>query len=241
MPTDEPELVWIIRHTDTEWSASMRHTGRTDIPLSATGREAASRLRRRLAGIRFASVVCSPLRRARETAELAGLVCSRESDDLLEWDYGDYEGLTTAEIRRERPGWDMWRDGTPGGEDAAAVGARVDAVLAELAGPPGGGAGDRGRAGGGRVRGDEGGRAGSGASGAAGGGAGGAAGDAEGAAGGGATQIALVAHAHVLRVLTARWLGLPPADGALFELEPGGVGRLGYERERRVLRGWDCA
>jgi broad specificity phosphatase PhoE len=190
-PSRGPELLWIIRHTDTEWSADMRHTGRTDVPLSAVGRDAASRLRERLAGIHFASVVCSPLRRAKQTAELAGLACSRESAGLLEWDYGDYEGLTTVEIRRERPGWDMWRDGTPGGEDAAAVGARVDAVLAQLTSDAGGG------------------------------------------------PIALVAHAHVLRVLSARWLGLPPADGALFALEPGGIGRLGYERERRVLCGWD--
>jgi probable phosphoglycerate mutase len=187
-------VVWIVRHTDTEWSVSLRHTGRTDLPLSAAGREAAGRLRERLAAVEFAAVLCSPMRRARETASLAGLHCTSEVAGLLEWDYGGYEGLTTVEIRRGRPGWDMWRDGTPGGEDAADVGARVDAVLAGLE--------DAGL----DPRTDE---------------------------------IGLVAHGHVLRVLTARWLGLPPADGSLFALEPGGIGRLGYERDRRVLSGWD--
>ncbi len=189
-------MVWIVRHTDTEWSASLRHTGRTDLPLSAAGREAAAGLRERLGAVDFAAVICSPMRRARETAELAGLRCTREEADLAEWDYGDYEGLTTVEIRRARPGWDMWRDGTPGGEDAADVGGRADAVLGGL---DGGGLDPR------------------------------------------VDEIGLVAHGHVLRVLTARWLGLPPADGALFALEPGGVGRLGYERDRRVLWGWDLA
>jgi broad specificity phosphatase PhoE len=224
-------MLWIIRHADTDWSASMRHTGRTDVPLSAAGRDAARRLGERVAGTHFTSVVCSPLRRAKETAKLAGLQCTRESDDLLEWDYGDYEGLTTVEIRRTRPGWDMWRDGTPGGEDAACVGARVDAVLAEVAGVGryAGGVGESGGDGraGGEGRAGDAGRAGDE----------GPAGDV--GPGGGGGQIALVAHAHVLRVLTARWLGLPPADGALFALEPGGIGRLGYERERRVLCGLD--
>jgi probable phosphoglycerate mutase len=194
-------VIWIVRHTDTEWSASLRHTGRTDLPLSPAGRDEAAGLRGRLGGVDFAAVISSPLRRARQTAELAGVVCTREDDDLVEWDYGDYEGLTTVEIRQHHPGWDMWRDGTPGGEDAAAVGARVDRVLARLAGSA----------------------------------------DASGPPPGsdGAGEILLVAHAHVLRVLSARWLGLPPADGALFVLAPGGIGRLGYERERKVLCAWD--
>jgi broad specificity phosphatase PhoE len=202
-------VIWVIRHADTDWSAELRHTGRTDVPLSAAGRDAAGRLGQRLSGIEFAQVICSPLRRATETAELAGLVCTSESTNLEEWDYGDYEGLTTVEIHRRRPDWDMWRDGAPGGEDAAAVGARVDAVLAGLAG----GAGGAGDAGGGGGTGD---------------------------AGGGVLPVALVAHGHVLRVLTSRWLGLPPSDGALFALEPAGIGHLGHERDRRVLCGWDC-
>ena len=129
------ELV-IVRHADTDWTASGQHTGRTDIPLNADGRAKAGSLRERLAGRRFVAVWSSPLRRALETAMLAGFEPS-ERDDLMEWDYGDYEGLTSAQIREHRPGWDLWRDGCPGGETAADVGRRAEAVLAAL--PAGGG------------------------------------------------------------------------------------------------------
>jgi broad specificity phosphatase PhoE len=123
----------IVRHADTEWTVSGRHTGRTDIPLSGAGRQKAAALAPRLAGRSFAAVWSSPRSRARETARLAGFDAVVH-DELAEWDYGDYEGLTTAQIVERRPGWDLWRDGCPGGEDAVAVGARADAMLAKL--PP---------------------------------------------------------------------------------------------------------
>jgi broad specificity phosphatase PhoE len=123
--------VWLLRHAETEWSRNGRHTGRTDIPLTDEGREVAKALRARLAGQAFALVLCSPLSRARETAQLAGLECSGLRDDLLEWDYGEYEGITTPQIREQRPDWYLWRDGTPGGESPADVAARVDRVIAE--------------------------------------------------------------------------------------------------------------
>jgi broad specificity phosphatase PhoE len=123
--------VWLVRHAETEWSRTGKHTGRTDIPLTDNGREVARSLRPRLEGHAFALVLCSPLARARETAKLAGLECSGLRDDLLEWDYGEYEGITTPEIRERRPGWYLWRDGMPGGETADDVGARCDRVIAE--------------------------------------------------------------------------------------------------------------
>jgi len=115
------------------WSRDGRHTGRTDIPLTERGREGASGLAERLCGRRFELVLVSPATRARETCELCGLgEQAQVRAELLEWDYGDYEGLTTPEIRVQRPGWLLWRDGCPGGESAADVGARADRVLAEL-------------------------------------------------------------------------------------------------------------
>ncbi|MCW3067310.1 MAG: histidine phosphatase family protein [Solirubrobacterales bacterium] len=125
--------VLLIRHAETEWSRSGQHTGRTDIPLTERGRELARRLAPVLAGREFALVLSSPLSRARETCELAGLGDrARTRDDLMEWDYGEYEGLTTPQIREQRPDWSLWRDGCPGGETAADVGARVDRVIAEV-------------------------------------------------------------------------------------------------------------
>jgi len=179
------ELV-IVRHADTDWTASGQHTGRTDLPLNDAGRAKALGLRRLLGGRSFAAVWSSPLSRARETADLVGFT-PQHRPELVEWDYGDYEGLTTPQIREQRPDWDLWRDGCPDGEDAAAVGTRADAVLAML--PP---------------RGD----------------------------------VVVFSHGHMLRVLTARWLGLPAADGALFALAPGAVGVLGHEQARRVLAAW---
>jgi broad specificity phosphatase PhoE len=124
--------VWLLRHAETEWSRTGKHTGRTDIPLTDKGREVASSLRARLQGHGFALVLCSPLSRARETAQLAGLEPSALNDDLLEWDYGEYEGLTTPEIREHRPDWYLWRDGAPGGESPDDVAARCDRAIAEL-------------------------------------------------------------------------------------------------------------
>ncbi len=125
--------VMLVRHAETEWSRDGRHTGRSDIPLTEQGRAAAAALAPRLRERRFALVLVSPLRRARETCELCGLGAqARPSEQLLEWDYGDYEGLTTAQIHAARPGWSLWRDGCPGGESAADVGARADRVIAQL-------------------------------------------------------------------------------------------------------------
>lgn len=124
--------VWLFRHAETEWSLSGRHTGRTDIPLTGAGRERAAQTAPLIAGHEWAAVLSSPLGRARETAALAGLEDRVEvRDDLLEWDYGDYEGITTHEIQATRPDWSLWTDGCPGGERAADVGARVDRVIAE--------------------------------------------------------------------------------------------------------------
>lgn len=125
---------WLVRHAETAWSRDHRHTGRTDVPLTDAGREAAPALRPALEGRAFSLVLTSPLSRARETCALAGLgEQAQERDALLEWDYGAYEGVTTAEIRRERPDWYLWRDGSPGGESPAQVAARADAIVAELA------------------------------------------------------------------------------------------------------------
>ena len=127
-----PEII-LVRHGETEWSASGRHTGRTDIPLTDNGRSQAEHVRTRLHGRRFGTVLTSPLSRAEETCRLAGFGgVAKPRDELLEWDYGDYEGRTTPEIREERPGWFLWRDGCPHGETAAEVAARVDPLVAEL-------------------------------------------------------------------------------------------------------------
>jgi broad specificity phosphatase PhoE len=178
------ELV-IVRHADTDWTVSGQHTGRTDLPLNEAGRARALGLRGRLHGREFAAVWSSPLERALETARLLGFDPLARAE-LEEWDYGAYEGLTSAQIHERSPGWDLWRDGCPDGEDAAAVGARADAVLASLPG-----AGD----------------------------------------------VLVFSHGHMLRVLTARWLGLPASAGALFVLAPAALGELGHEHGRRVLRG----
>jgi broad specificity phosphatase PhoE len=125
--------VWLVRHGETEWSAAGRHTGRTDLPLTDHGRADAMAVGQRLAGRSFALVLTSPLLRARETCRLAGFdAAAVVDDDLREWDYGDYEGETTAAIRARRPGWTVWRDGAPGGETAADVGRRCDAVIARV-------------------------------------------------------------------------------------------------------------
>jgi broad specificity phosphatase PhoE len=131
MPGDTQ--IWLARHGETEWSRTGRHTGRTDIELTEKGREQASALAPALAKREFARVISSPLSRAVETCRLALPSFSIElSDALLEWDYGAYEGMTSEQIREKRPGWVLWRDGCPGGETAADVGARVDPLVAEL-------------------------------------------------------------------------------------------------------------
>jgi broad specificity phosphatase PhoE len=130
--TDRPQI-WLARHGETEWSRTLRHTGRTDVELTERGREEAMRLRPALEGLEFERVISSPLSRALETCRLALPSHAIEpSEALLEWDYGDYEGMTTEEIRSRRRGWNLWSDGCPGGETATEVGARVDPLVAEL-------------------------------------------------------------------------------------------------------------
>ncbi|MGH7610014.1 MAG: histidine phosphatase family protein [Candidatus Dormibacteria bacterium] len=124
--------VYLIRHGETEWSRTHRHTGRTDLPLTAEGEGQGIRLGQRLAGLEFDRVLTSPRLRARRTAELAGFPAAEVSPLLAEFDYGDYEGLSRAEIERARPGWDLWRHGCPGGESPAQVEARARKALAEL-------------------------------------------------------------------------------------------------------------
>jgi probable phosphoglycerate mutase len=125
--------VVVVRHGETEWSATGRHTSRTDLPLTEEGRRRAQALGSQLADRDFALVLTSPLRRARETCELAGFGEVAEiCDDLREWDYGEYEGLTTPQIWEERPDWSLWRDGCPGGEEPSQVGVRADRVLERL-------------------------------------------------------------------------------------------------------------
>ncbi len=187
-----PERVVLVRHAQTEWSLSGRHTGRTDIPLTEEGRRVARALAAPLREWTFTHVLCSPLSRARETCALAGLAdVAQIRPELAEWDYGDYEGLTTVQIREMRPEWDLWRDGCPGGETADDVGARIDLLLAEVR----------------TLQGD----------------------------------IACFAHGHVLRVLGARWIGLPPRDGAMLALSTGSISVLGSEREHSVLWRWNDA
>lgn len=185
----------VVRHGETEWSRSGQHTGVTDLPLLPDGEEQARALGKSLSGRRFVDVWASPRQRAQRTAELAGLPPTAILDDLVEVDYGGYEGRTTAEIREElgHP-WTLWKDGTvPGqtpGETLEQVAERVDRVLAR--------ASDRLPDG----------------------------------------DVALFAHGHVLRILTARWLGLAPQAGALLPLAAGSYGVLGFERERQVLSAW---
>jgi probable phosphoglycerate mutase len=191
--------VILLRHGETEWSRDGRHTGRTDLPLTGKGEDQARALEAVVKRREFAEVLVSPALRARRTADLAGLAGYRVDSDLWEWDYGGYEGITTAAIRRTRPGWYLWRDGVPPGdaehpgETAEQVGARADRVVA-------------------RAR----------------------------AAGGDIGDVALVAHGHFLRVLAARWLGLPPVAGRFFRLDTGTYSRLGFEHGEPVLLSWNA-
>lgn len=133
-----PSEIWLIRHGETEWSLSGRHTGRTDIPLTDHGRRQAAALRPVLARQPFDQVLCSPLGRARDTCALAGLATqARPEPRLLEWDYGIYEGLTTADIRQQTPDWSVWNSPMPQGEDLAAVQQRARDLIADLLSMPG--------------------------------------------------------------------------------------------------------
>jgi probable phosphoglycerate mutase len=187
MPKQE---LWLIRHGETEWSRTGQHTGKADIALTDLGEAQALALRATLGGRPFARVLVSPLRRAQQTCELAGYGdVAVNTLDLREWDYGDYEGLTSTDIQRERPGWSIWKDGPVGGEAIAEVGARAQNLIAALEGVEG--------------------------------------------------TIALFAHGHILRILTATWLGLPPDAGRLFALSTGSISVLGFEHGTKVIRSWN--
>jgi probable phosphoglycerate mutase len=185
--------VWLVRHGETEWARLGRHTGRTDVPLTETGREQARALGRALAGHDFELVMTSPLSRAADTAALAGFAeRALPEPDLQEWDYGLLEGRLTAEIRDDHPGWTIWRGPWPGGETIDEVAQRADRVVART-------------------------RSGSG-------------------------DVLIFAHGHLLRVVAARWLDLPPTDGGLFALGTATISVLGWEREAAVIESWneDC-
>ncbi|MFD8820213.1 histidine phosphatase family protein [Streptomyces sp. NPDC059627] len=189
----------LVRHGETEWSMSGQHTSWTDLPLTQHGEEQAKSLAPLLTDRTYALALSSPLGRAIRTAELAGLTGVVPDPDLHEWDYGGYEGITTAEIHRSRPDWYLWTDGVPPGpeghpgESPEQIGARADRVLARL---------DK------ALTADTG-------------------------------DVILVAHAHFLRVLTARRLGLPPAEGRLFQLATGTVSRLSTEHGWPVIAEWN--
>jgi len=189
-----PGELWLIRHGETEWSRSGAHTGRTDLPLTEAGRQEAAAIARRLGGKHFALVLTSPVQRALETCRLAGYGdVAQIEPNILEWDYGDYEGLSTADIRKKVPGWNLWIEGFPRGETIEQVAARARAAI------------DRATL----ANGD----------------------------------VALFAHGHILRILTACWLALPPACARLFALSTASLSTLGYERETRVITRWNqtCA
>jgi probable phosphoglycerate mutase len=190
------ELI-LLRHGETEWSLDGKHTGRTDIPLTARGEGAAKALEPVLSRRDIVAVFTSPARRAVTTAAFAGLSNAQPDPDLWEWDYGGYEGLTTPQIQETRPGWYLWRDGViPGdaahpGETIEQVAQRTERVLARVAPLLAGG------------------------------------------------NVALVAHGHVLRVLTACYLRLPPSEGRLFRLDTGTVSTLGAEHAEPVITSWN--
>jgi probable phosphoglycerate mutase len=184
--------IWLVRHGETAWSRSGQHTGRTDVPLTAAGRGQAEAVGRYLAGRAFARVLTSPLGRARETCRLAGYAEAAEvTDDLREWDYGVYEGRTTAALRTVEPGWSIWTSPVPDGESVDQVGARARRVIEEALAVDG--------------------------------------------------DVALFGHGHLLRILSACWIGLAPRDGRLFALATASVSILGWERETRVVQLWNQA
>ncbi len=206
--------LWLIRHGETEWSASGKHTGRTDIPLTDQGRERAVKLREFLGRTAFAAVLRSPMLRAKETCEIAGFGAQAViDDDLCEWDYGVYEGRTSAEIQAEIPGWSVWTSPIVGGETLEHVGVRADRVIAAALGAASAGA-QKGNPSGGPAQ-------------------------VAGRGNGAVERVALFAHAHILRILAARWVGLEARGGSLLVLGTGSVSVLGWERETRVIQRWN--
>ena len=188
--SDENMKLWLIRHGETEWSLSGAHTSRTNIPLTERGKERAAKIRDYLAQRKFSLVLTSPLLRARETCRIAGYADGAQiEENLREWDYGIFEGRTTADIRKDQPDWSIWDSPVPEGEPVEHVAARAQKVI------------DRALQAGG--------------------------------------DVALFAHAHILRILAATWLSLEPRGGRLFALGTGSVSTLGYERENRVISTWN--
>ncbi|HTO53612.1 MAG TPA: histidine phosphatase family protein [Myxococcota bacterium] len=191
MTASLPRVV-LARHGETAWTVTHQHTGRTDLPLTARGEEAARRVGAALRETTFVEILTSPLKRASRTCELAGFGGRAKVDpDLVEWDYGKFEGRTTAEIQAESPDWDLFRDGCPGGESPAEIGARADRVVARLRAIDG--------------------------------------------------DVAVFSSAHFLRVLTARWLGLPASAARYWVLGTASLSTLGYEHDRSepVVARWN--
>ncbi len=182
--------LWLVRHGETTWSRTGQHTGKTDLQLTDAGREQARAAAQRLEGRSFDAVRVSPASRAVQTADALGRDYVVD-DDLVEFDYGEYEGMTTVQVRTERHNWDLWTGGCPGGETAADVGTRVDAVLQRLVEA-------------------------------------------------GVKQGMLVGHSHTLRILAARYLGLPPEMGRLFKLDTATVSVLSVYHSRPVLSTWNA-
>jgi probable phosphoglycerate mutase len=184
------QQVFLIRHGETEWSRTGRHTGRTDISLTEEGKRRGEALGRALCGLKL-SVRTSPLERARETCRLAGFDASEIDPDLREWDYGIYEGRTTREIREDTANWSVWLSPIVNGESLEQVAARARDVIRRVTAIDG--------------------------------------------------DVGLFAHGHILRILAACWIGLPPVNGRFLALDTASVSVLGYERETRVIRRWNVA
>jgi broad specificity phosphatase PhoE len=185
------QQIFLVRHGETEWSRSGQHTGRTDIALTDHGKAQAARLGRYLEG-RQLKIWTSPLQRARETCQLAGFVNPQIDPDLIEWNYGAYEGRTTLDIRRDVPSWSVWNSPIPNGETLEQVATRAQQVIRRVT---------------------------------------------EATTG----DIGLFAHGHILRILAACWIGLPPITGRFLALDTATISVLGYERETRVIKHWNIA
>jgi len=185
-------MLYLIRHSDTDWADAHMHTGRTDVPLNQHGEIHAQNLAERLQQLKFARVFTSPLRRAMRTCTIAGFGdCAEVRPDLVEWDYGDYEALTSAEIQKDRPGWNLFRDGAPNGESPEEVAVRANRFLAEVQ----------------QIDGD----------------------------------VAVFSSGHIIRMIAARFCGLPPIKASVFFNMTANVGILGYEHDRNdpVVRLWN--
>lgn len=191
MPISLPQI-FLVRHGETAWSVSGRHTGRSDIDLTPNGEAAARTLAERLKGMTTDIVWSSPSLRARRTCELAGFASGMSvKADLQEWDYGQYEGITTKEIQKTSPGWQLFRDGAPGGESVEQVGQRADRIIHHIRHSD--------------------------------------------------ATILIFSSSHFLRVLAARWIGLPPDRGQSFVLDTASISTLGYEHnlQEPVIRAWN--